>query len=100
MKFESVRQAFINGLFRYTKHGLEQRIKRQISSAEIEEAVLSGEVIEDYPSDKYGPSCLIFGKTSHNRPLHVQIVFYPIITVVTVYEPSPEKWIDYRERRK
>ena len=44
---------------------------RNIPVADLEEA-LSGEceVIEDYPDDKYGPSCLLLGFTSTGRPLH------------------------------
>ena len=40
---------------------------------EMEQAVsMRSEVIEDYPEDKYGPSCLILGFTVYGRPLHVQ----------------------------
>jgi hypothetical protein len=39
----------------------------------MEQAVsMRSEVIEDYPEDKYGPSCLILGFTVYGRPLHVQ----------------------------
>ena len=61
----------------------------------------SGEVIEDYPGDKYGPSCLVFGLTRANRPIHVQCS-YPervVVKVITIYEHSNEDWIDYRIRR-
>jgi len=34
------------------------------------------------------------------RPLHVQIALLPIISIVTVYKPDPEQWIDNRIRRK
>jgi len=34
-------------------------LKRNISDLEVVEAILNGEVIEDYPLDKYGPSCLV-----------------------------------------
>jgi len=97
---EKIRQAFIQKQFRYTKHGLEQRIKRHISAEEIEQAILTGQIIEDYPSDKYGPSCLIYGRTKENKPLHIQIAFEPIISIVTVYEPNPEEWIDFIKRRR
>lgn len=30
-------------------------------------AILSGEVIEEYPKDKYGPSCLIYGIGEERR---------------------------------
>jgi hypothetical protein len=93
VNIEEIKNAFIERNFRYTKHGAEQRINRDISSDEIEQAVLAGEIIEDYPFDKYGPSCLILGKTERGRTLHIQIALYPIISIVTVYEPTPEKWI-------
>lgn len=99
MDIEKIKTAFIDRTFRYTKHGAEQRINRRISSNEIEEVVLDGEIIEDYPFDKYGPSCLISGKTEQGRTLHIQIALYPIISIVTVYEPNPEKWIDDTIRR-
>lgn len=67
----------------------------------MREAIAAGEVIEDYPDDKYGPSCLIYGKTRAQRPLHVQCSYpsRPLVRVITLYEPDPEKWIDNRTRR-
>ena len=100
MKISEICQAFIEGTFRYTKHGVEQRINRNITSKEIDQAIFNGEIIEDYPSDKYGPSCLIYGKTDNGKPLHIQIGLLPIISIVTVYEPDPKDWIDNKIRRK
>jgi len=34
-----------------------RRIHRKISHEEIETILLTGEIIEDYPDDKYSPSC-------------------------------------------
>jgi len=99
VEINEIRQAFTEKRFRYTKHSLEQRINRHISSEEIEQAILNGEIIEDYPSDKYGPSCLVYGKTKEDRSLHIQVAFFPIISIVTVYEPNPDEWIDNRIRR-
>ena len=59
------------------------------------------EIIEYYPDDKYGPSCLILGHTRLGRPLHVQCS-HPskaLIKVITLYEPDPSKWVGFRERR-
>lgn len=100
MNIEKIRDAFIDRKFRYTKHGVEQRINRNISAKEIEQAILTGEIIEDYPSDKYGPSCLIYGKTAKGLILHIQIAIYPVISVVTVYEPKLEEWINNKIRRR
>lgn len=68
---------------------------------EMREAVSAGEVIEDYPDDKYGPSCLILGFTLANKPIHLQCSHpsRPIVKLITVYEPDPAEWVDYRVRR-
>lgn len=82
---------------------MDQTIVRDISVAELEQALSNrSEVIEDYPEDKYGPSCLILGFTSVGRPLHVQCSdpARPLIKIITVYEPDAELWIDLRIRRK
>ena len=42
-------------------HAFERSLERAISPDEIKSAILTGEIIEDYPKDKYGPSCLICG---------------------------------------
>jgi len=43
-------------------------IKRAINRHEIEEVILTGESVEEYPDDKYSPTCLIYGKTHEGRP--------------------------------
>tara|TARA_Y100000294_G_scaffold102592_1_gene95285 strand:+ start:812 stop:1039 length:228 start_codon:yes stop_codon:yes gene_type:complete len=74
-------------------------IKRSITRSEIEEAVISGEIIEEYPDDKYSPSCLIYGRTNTGRDLHVQLSLPPPIIIITTYDPVPEEWIDCKIRR-
>ena len=70
--------------------------------AELEDAVAGkSEIIEDYPVAKYGPSCLILGYTKAGRPLHVQCSYpsRPLVKIITLYQPDPELWIDFRVRR-
>ena len=43
----------------------------EIRDEEVSEAVSEGKIIETYPMDEPYPSCLIYGRTSDNRPLHV-----------------------------
>ena len=68
---------------------------------EVREAVSAAEVIEDYPGDKYGPSCLLMGYTAGGRPLHIQCSYpsRPLVKIITLYEPDPDHWIDFRTRR-
>ena len=80
--------------FELSKHAVDQSIIRNIQIAEIKEAIAKGTVIEDYPDDKYGASCLIAGFTAANRPLHVQCS-YPsrsLIKIITIYQPSCDRW--------
>ena len=89
-------------LYEYSKHAVDQSIIRDISLRELEEAIAGrSEVIEDYPEDKYGPSCLILGYTRARRPLHIQCSYpsRPLIKIITLYEPHPDLWIDFRIRK-
>ncbi|MBN1227756.1 MAG: DUF4258 domain-containing protein [Deltaproteobacteria bacterium] len=45
--------------YRFTLHGFERCIERDIEISDIKYAIMAGESIEDYPEDKYGPSMLI-----------------------------------------
>ena len=98
---EETRAKFARDEFEFSKHATDQSILREISVQEIREAMGSGEIIEDYPDDKYGPSCLILGFTLARRPIHLQCSYpsRPILKVVTLYEPDPTEWLDYRVRR-
>jgi len=89
--------------YEFSKHAVDQSIIRDISVAEVEEAISGrSEVIEDYPDDKYGPSCLILGFTKAGRPLHLQCSYpnRPLIKIVTLYEPDPDMWVDFRIRKQ
>jgi len=88
--------------FEFSRHTLDQNILRGITVQELHEAIADGEVIEDYPNDKYSPSCLVFGMTKSRRPIHIQCS-YPsrkVVKIITLYQPDPEQWIDYKVRRK
>ncbi len=87
--------------FEFSQHALDRTIIRRITVQEIKEAIANGEIIEDYPNDKYGPSCLIFGSTLTNRALHIQCSYpsRPLIKIITLYEPDPKRWINLKVRR-
>ena len=98
-----IRRKFAEEQFEFSKHAVDQSILRQIRVQEVREAITNGQVIEDYPEDKYGPSCLICGSTQAQRPIHVQCS-YPsrlLVKIVTVYEPNPKRWNnDFTQRKR
>jgi hypothetical protein len=75
--------------------------ERMISTQEVRAVILHGELIEDYPDDVRGHSCLMLGR-GMDRPVHV--VCAPkrdYLAVITAYLPSAEQWAsDWRTRRK
>jgi hypothetical protein len=97
---EEIRQKIVQDQFEFSQHAVDQSIIRHISVQELREAIANGEIIEDYPDDKYGPSCLIFGFTLANRPVHIQCSYpsRPLIKIVTLYEPDPRRWLDFKVR--
>jgi len=99
---EAIRTKIADGHFEFSKHAVDQSILRAISLGELIEAVETGIVIEDYPEDKYGPSCLILGHTKAGRPLHIQCTHATrdFIKLITMYEPDDDLWIDFRTRRQ
>ncbi len=98
---EDIREKVEKGQFEFSQHAVDQSIIRRISVQEMREAIARGEIIDDYPDDKYGPSCLILGFTLSDRPVHIQCSYpsRPMIKIVTVYEPDAKLWIDYKIRK-
>lgn len=98
---DEIRAKILAGEFEFSKHAVDQSILRDISVRELQEMIVAAEVIEDYPDDKYGSSCLLFGLTKAQRPLHVQCSYpsRPLLKIVTLYEPDPALWMDYKVRK-
>jgi len=88
---------------RITDHADEEAQADALIFDEIFFSVLQGEVIEDYPTDKPYPSCLIYGDNFQGEPIH-SVWAYNAETLwavlITVYRPDPNRWINWRERRK
>ena len=79
----------------YLPHAMRQMVRpdRMISTGDIRRVILSGEVIEDYPEDARGHSCLILGSDENGRKIHV--VCSPktdYLAVITAYLPDRDEW--------
>ena len=85
-------------------HALRQmsRPDRMIAAADVRRVAEIGELVEDYPEDARGHSCLLLGRDADNRPIHV--VCSPkdeYLAVITAYLPSPGEWqTDLKTRRQ
>jgi len=100
MEIQEIKAHFSQGNYEISFHAEKERYAEDISLADIETAVLNGEILEDYPGDPRGASCLILGYTE-GRTIHVVCGYTSVhaIRVITVYLPKPPKWRDERTRR-
>ena len=88
----------------FLAHAVRQmsRIDRMIKPTEVRQVIEKGEIIEDYPEDVRGHSCLMLGYGEGGRPIHV--VCSPkddYLAIVTAYLPDHQQWEDnFSKRRK
>lgn len=89
----------VDGAIRWTGHVLKRLLQRGISQASVVQAILSGEIIEQYPDDYPYPSCLLLGGTP---ALHVVCGQGPDeVWMITAYHPAPAEWeSDLKTRKK
>lgn len=99
MDLVAIQKAVSDGDYQYTLHAVQRTTERHISRLELEEGIAKAEIIEEYPQDKYGPSCLLFGETNSGRILHIQLSLPPSVKVITAYEPDSDEWIDSKVRK-
>jgi hypothetical protein len=99
---ETAREAARKKLL-FLPHAIRQmsRPERMITPQEVERVVMTGELVEDYPYDSRGHSCLLLGLGDADRAIHV--VCSPkedYLAVITAYLPDTTQWSsDYRRRR-
>jgi hypothetical protein len=70
---EQIQQQLWLDQFEFSWHAFRRAVQRNISDLEIRQAGEQAIIIEDYPDDKYSPSCLLLGFTEAGRPLHIQV---------------------------
>ena len=87
----------------FLPHALRQmnRPDRMIRASEVRAVIERGELIEDYPNDQRGHSCLLLGKGDMARTIHV--VCSPkdeYLAIITAYLPDPNEWdAEFHERK-
>ena len=105
MDLEEIQSLIREGKYEYSFHAQQERLEENLDVAEIEEAILNhGEIVEQYPHDPRGESCLVLGFVSV-QPTHVVLGWArrkregeKILRVITVYRPTLPKWKDPRTR--
>ncbi len=83
----------------FSQHADEERMNDNLTIGEIEESLLQGSILETYPDDKRGSSCLVVGFTKTGKPIHAVCgQSGERLVIITVYIPTPPKFITPYER--
>jgi hypothetical protein len=98
---QEIRELLSGGRYALSRHALHRMVERNISDEMIRQAGGSAELIEDYPDDKYAPSCLLLGLTTNGTPLHFHVsrAAGTHAKIITLYSPDPDEWEDNRIRK-
>ena len=102
MDIENIRNYCREGKLRWTQHIIRRMIQRGITMNDVTEAVMAGEIIEEYPEDYPYSSCLVLGYSRNNDSVHVVCgINNEELWLITAYYPSSDKWqTDCRTRRE
>ena len=100
MDFEAIKAKTRSNEFLLSDHADNEASAEDIAVAEIRDAILGGELLEEYADTGRGESCLVVG-FAQERPIHVVCGWRKEkVVVVTVYIPKPPKFIDPWTRGK
>lgn len=83
----------------FSKHGDQERQNDNLTLTEIEEALLTGRILEQYEDTGRGESCLVAGFTKTGKPVHIVCGKRENwLVIITVYIPRPPKFKTLYER--
>jgi len=94
MNIDEIKARIRAGRYVYSQHAEIERRADGLTFAQIEEAMLSGAVLEQYPDTGRGQSCLIVGFVG-DVPIHVVCGWRgDKVALITVYVPRAPKFVD------
>lgn len=96
MDIKIIREKVKRGEYDLSEHAHKERQAEQITTAEIEKTLLKGDIIEKYPKDPRGSSCLVGSKRLHA----VCGMRSERLLIATIYKPKLPTWIDWKTRAK
>lgn len=101
LKIDILKQMVKEHKIIWTNHVVIRLIQRNITQEDIENAILNGEIIEEYENDYPYPSCLVYGVNLKDKVLHIVCgLNEESLWIVTAYYPDNIKWEDDLKRRK
>lgn len=101
ININTIQEMVKEGKIRWTNHVLNRLLQRNILQADVENALLNGEIIEEYEDDYPYPSCLVYGIDTKGEVLHIVCGSNQVeLWIITVYYPDMDKWESDLKTRK
>jgi len=104
MELGEIQELVRAGRYEVSFHAQQERLEEDLDLAQIETAIINhGEILEQYPDDPRGESCLLLGFVE-TTPVHVVLGWgtmqsgQKVLRLITVYTPTAPKWINPRTR--
>jgi len=92
MDIEEIKSRVRNNQYVYTVHAETERKADGLTFTQIENALLNGQILEQYPDTGRGESCLVVG-LADTVPVHAVCGWRgEKIALITVYIPRPPKF--------
>ena len=94
MDIDVIKTQVRSGSWIVSTHADQEAADENIDIAEIHDAILNDEILEQYADTGRGPSCLILGFVA-SRPIHVVCGWRgEAVVIITVYIPKLPKFSD------
>ena len=100
--FDLASAAIRSGQYHVSEHAYDEAVQDGISILSAVMGLPMGEVLEDYPEDLRGPSCLTLCQAA-GKPVHLVVGYdkgAKRAIIITVYRPDPARWSDDFRRRR
>ena len=97
-----IKQLIKNQKIRWTNHVMIRLLQRNITQNDVENALLNGEIIEEYEDSYPHPSCLVYGINLNNKVLHIVCGSNgEELWIITAYYPDNIEWErDFKTRKE
>lgn len=102
LKIEDLRKLYKEHAVMWTSHVSMRLHERKIYREDVENCIMHGEIIEQYPDDYPYPSCLVLGFDTGKQHLHVVIgTNGENLWIISAYRPDLERWEpDFKTRKE
>lgn len=101
LTIEFIRQSAAASKYEFSLHADDERLNDALTVVDVETVLQAVELLEDYPDDPRGHSCLVLGYTGGD-PVHIVcgMTRQHKLFLITVYRPRMPKWKDERTRNR